>query len=127
MHCDVHDGPAKGRETISLFINSIDTKATSYIIEFELKLAPQGATPNADLDDSVFDADFLVVPCGFVADAQGGGRIIADGVFLVASGIDGGVFELVDRKGGVRDFVYPGASGKDTNLYDTFARVVLDP
>ena len=64
---------------------------------------------------------------GFLADAQGGGRIIADGVFLVASGLDNGIFEIVDKDGGKQDFVYPGASGKNTNLYDTFARVVIEP
>ena len=58
------NGGLVGKETISLFINSMDAKPTSYMAEFELKLAPQSADDAAPTD-AVFDARYSIVPCGF--------------------------------------------------------------
>ena len=60
------NGGLVGKETISLFINSMDAKPTSYMAEFELKLAPQSAD-DAATTDAVFDARYSIVPCGFYA------------------------------------------------------------
>ena len=81
----------------------------------------------APYDDSVFDTASAWAACGFLANAQGGARPIADGVYIVAAGSpsDGvGRLELIDARGGFKDLPYPAALVKRVSLYDPFARVV---
>ncbi|KAJ1460909.1 hypothetical protein M885DRAFT_508368 [Pelagophyceae sp. CCMP2097] len=118
----------RGRETLTLFVNSIQGLASSWVYELALRLSPEAALA-CPPSDAAFDTDFVAVRCGFEAQAMGGARVIANGVYLAASGAAStaavsGVFELLDLQGGRIDLQYPGALGRRTSLYDTFATVV---
>ena len=122
-------GGLEGKETITLFVNSIQGRATSFVFEFELKLVPED--PKVPASDDVFGGvAFTWAQCGFKAQAMGGARVIGDGVYLVASGGgSGGQFEVVtagDTNNTKISVVYPGDTAAATNLYDTYARVVVE-
>ena len=87
-----------GKETLTLFVNSIEGWPASFVFEFEVKLSPE--LPFAPLAVSVFDADFVFAECFFKAQAMGGARVIGDGVYLVASGAgNGGLVRFHSRDG----------------------------
>ena len=122
-------GGLAGKETITLFVNSIQGRATSFVFEFELKLVPED--PKVPASDDVFGGvAYTWAQCGFKAQAMGGARVIGDGVYLVASGGgSGGQFEVVtagDTNNTKIAVVYPGDTAEATNLYDTYARVVVE-
>ena len=78
-------GGLRGKESITMFINSIDDRAGSFVFEFELKLAPQEKA--TAVSDAVFGGvAFAYAECHFKAQAMGGARVLGDGVYLVASG-----------------------------------------
>ena len=81
-------------------------------------------------DDVFGGVAFTWAQCGFKAQAMGGARVIGDGVYLVASGGgSGGQFEVVtagDTNNTKISVVYPGDTAAATNLYDTYARVVVE-
>ena len=118
-------GGLEGKETITLFVNSIQGRATSFVFEFELKLVPED--PKVPVSDDVFGGvAYTWAQCGFKAQAMGGARVIGDGVYLVASGASsGGEFQIIDVNNVKQTMVYPGPAGKMASLYDTFARVVV--
>ena len=122
-------GGLEGKESITLFVNSIQGRLTSFVFEFELKLAPE-ADNDSPSDAAFGGVAFTWAQCGFKAMAMGGARVIGDGVYLVASGGgSGGQFEVVtagDTNNTKQSVVYPGASGSGTNLYDTYTRVVVE-
>ena len=78
-------GALRGKESITMFINSIDGRAGSFVFEFELKLAPREKA--TAVSDAVFGGvAFAYAECHFKAQAMGGARVLGDGVYLVASG-----------------------------------------
>ena len=111
-----------GAETLTLFVNSIDGEATSFVYEFAfrpVRASAEAAPPS----DATFATASQRAACAFTAPAQGGARAIADGVYLVGAGAGGSFLELVDARGGTADIVYPG--GENVMMYDSFARVVV--
>lgn len=118
-------GGIEGKETITLFVNSIDGRVASFVFEFELNLKPED--PKVPPSDGVFETTFTFAETHFKAMAMGGARVLANGVYVVASGGGaGGVFEIIDATNTTKQsFTYPGPTGAMTNLYDTFARVVV--
>ena len=58
---------------------------------------------------------------------MGGARVLANGVYVVASGGgSGAVFEIIDATNTTKQsFTYPGPTGDKANLYDPFCRVVV--
>jgi len=108
----------KGKETISLFVNSQDGKSATF--EFELKLV---MNEGVDVKDDVFQTEYVSASCSFKAPAQGGARAIGNGVFLVMSGADHTGLEVVDVNGNSHSQAY--TLGGNVNLYDPFVRVVV--
>ena len=121
-------GALRGKESITMFINSIDGRAGSFVFEFELKLAPREKA--TAVSDAVFGGvAFAYAECHFKAQAMGGARVLGDGVYLVASGGgSGAVFQVIDTANSTNSkmVTYPGDSGSDTNLYDPYTRIVVD-
>ena len=121
-------GGLRGKESITMFINSIDGRAGSFVFEFELKLAPREKA--TAVSDAVFGGvAFAYAECHFKAQAMGGARVLGDGVYLVASGGgSGAVFQVIDTANSTNSkmVTYPGDSGADTNLYDPYTRIVVD-
>jgi hypothetical protein len=68
-----------GKETISLFVNAQDAKSAAY--EFVFDPVQEGSQADTG-DDSVFDVGYVFAKCTFQAMAQGGARIIGNGVFF---------------------------------------------
>lgn len=116
-----YSSPLKGKETISLFVNTQDDKSAVY--EFVFNPVEEGSTADPG-DDTVFDVDYVFAKCTFTAPAQGGARTIGDGVFLVASGGDttGTGLEVVDSSGSSKNQSY--TLGGVPSLYDPFIRVL---
>lgn len=119
---------ALGGESITLFVNSQDGKSQAY--EFAFLPKPQGSAGDPG-DDTVFAVKFSKATCTFTAQAQGGARVIGNGVFIVASGIDGTGMEIVDANGKSQSHKYAASSavafppgGMGVPLYDPFIRVV---
>ena len=106
----------QGKETISLFVNAQDGKSAVY--EFQLNLVEES---NND-DDTVFRTTYVSASCSFTAPAQGGTRIIGDGVFLVMSGADHTGLEVVDVNGNSHSQAYTLGTA---NLYDPFVRIIV--
>ena len=106
----------QGKETISLFVNAQDGKSAVY--EFQLNLVEES---NND-DDTVFRTTYVSASCSFTAPAQGGTRIIGDGVFLVMSGADHTGLEVVDVSGNSHSQAYTLGTA---NLYDPFVRIIV--
>ena len=121
-------GGLRGKESITMFINSIDGRAGSFVFEFELKLAPREKA--TAVSDAVFGGvAFAYAECHFKAQAMGGARVLGDGVYLVASGGgSGAVFQVIDTANSTNSkmVTYPGDTGSDTNLYDPYTRIVVD-
>jgi hypothetical protein len=117
-----------GVESITLFVNSQDGKSQAY--EFALALKEEGGSGDPG-DDTVFATKSVHATCSFKAQAQGGARIIGNGVFLVASGTDATGLQVADVSGNTKSIAY---SSKDISsefppsggaaLYDPFIRVV---
>eukprot|EP00938_MAST-03A_sp_MAST-3A-sp1_P003618 g3618.t1 len=107
----------QGKETISLFVNAQDGKSAVY--EFQLNLVEDG---DDDDDDTVFRTTYISASCSFTAPAQGGTRIIGDGVFLVMSGADHTGLEVVDVNGNSHSQAYTLGTA---NLYDPFVRIIV--
>ena len=119
-----NSAPMRGEETISLFVNSVSGGKTSLAYEFAINLTTQ--QPGVAYTDDVFATTSVVAACGFEAVAQGGARAIADGVFVVSSGISpvsGSQLQVIDGKGGVKAVKYPSTTV--VPLYDPFIRVVV--
>lgn len=119
-------GGMAGKESITLFVNSIQGRLASFVFEFELKLTPEDPkVPNSDA--SFGGVAFAWAETGFKAMAMGGARVIGNGVYLVASGASsGGEFQIIDVNNTKQTMVYPGPAGSAASLYDTFARVVVE-
>ncbi|KAH8051158.1 hypothetical protein JL722_10855 [Aureococcus anophagefferens] len=66
-------GGLRGKESITMFINSIDGRAGSFVFEFELKLAPQEKA-TAVSDAGFGGVAFAYAECHFKAQAMGGAR-----------------------------------------------------
>ena len=109
----------QGKETISLFVNAQDGKSAVY--EFQLNLVEDGDDDDDD-DDTVFRTTYISASCSFTAPAQGGTRIIGDGVFLVMSGADHTGLEVVDVNGNSHSQAYTLGTA---NLYDPFVRIIV--
>ena len=115
----------KGKETLTLFVNTVTDSDVAHVFEFELDLEDSGFT-NAKT------TDYVSVACSFTTPVFGGARPIADGIYAVVSGVTAGVkgtfVELVDLSGAVVDYFYPGvdvdAGDKPPALYDPFMYVV---
>ena len=117
----------RGRETLSLFVNSVQGGASSFAYEFEVKLAPPPQPGKSPPADTVFATASVHAACPFQSVAEGGARTIGDGVFMVASGLifpKTGMLAVIDVSGGpVVSLQYPGQ--EHTSLYDSFIRVVV--
>ena len=117
----------RGHETLSLFVNSVESGVTSFAYEFAVKLVPQ--RPGVQPTDAAFSTASVHAACNFQAVAEGGARAIGDGVFIVADGLSfptGGMLAAVDVQGGAAvSLPYPtGATEQHVSLYDPFIRVV---
>jgi hypothetical protein len=108
----------KGKETISMFINSQDSKSAAY--EFVFNPVEEGSKADTG-DDTVFSVDYVFAKCTFMAQAQGGARVIGNGVFLVMSGADSTGLEVTDSSGSSHSIAYTDGTHP---LYDPFIRVV---
>lgn len=117
----------RGRETLSLFVNSVQGGTSSFAYEFELSLAPPPRPGSPAPTDAVFATASVHAACPFQAFAEGGARVIGDGVFLVASGLifpQNGMLAAIDiSHGPVVSLPYPAQA--HTSLYDPFVRVVV--
>ena len=110
-----------GAETISLFVNSKAGGNSSFAYEFALKPVEQQA--GVTYADDAFDVEHTSGACGFLALAEGGARVIADGVWIVASGLNPQQFsrlEIVDTAGASHDLNY---TVKGPTLYDPFISI----
>ncbi|KAH8068553.1 hypothetical protein JL721_6699 [Aureococcus anophagefferens] len=119
-------GGLRGKESITMFINSIDGRAGSFVFEFELKLAPQeDATA---VSDAVFGGvAFAYAECHFKAQAMAA-RARRRRHLVASGGGSGAVFQVIDTANSTNSkmVTYPGDSGSDTNLYDPYTRIVVD-
>ena len=106
-----------GKEAISLFVNSQDGKAAAY--EFALTPVAEGSAEDSG-DDTVFECDYVVARCDFMAQAQGGARAIGKGVFVVMGGMEG-VMEIADSSNNTQKHAY--SLGGTPSLYDPFTFV----
>merc|ERR1712139_514986 len=82
-------------------------------------------------DDTVFETKSVHSTCSFTAQAQGGARVIGNGVFLVMSGADSTGLEVADLSGKTKSIGYsssglafPPGPGGSAPLYDPFIRVM---
>ena len=120
----------RGMETITLFVNSEAGASTSFAYEFAITLSSE--EQDVLYTDDVFATKSVRGAASFEAQAQGGARVFANGLFIFASGVGaGGMFEVVDLHGGHKNLLYPSAAGDDDeagggmiNLYDPFIRIV---
>jgi hypothetical protein len=92
-----------GRETLTIFCNEIRGANQSGVIEFDVKLVKERISSPTE---TVFDTKYTLVPLPFVAMAQGGARPLGNGVYMVASGLAGEGFLVVDTSGGSKLFKY---------------------
>lgn len=124
----------KGAESISLFVNSDTSNTHSFAFEFAFKPVHEDPAKH-DYNDATFDTLSTHSALGYLAQAQGGVRIIGDGVFLCASGVvpggpgagssklGGGGFEIADASGAVASYV-DLLYGATAQIYDPYIRVV---
>lgn len=118
--CGVHNvwyREKDGKETVTLFANGVSTDSYSHVFEFELNLQ-NGTT--SEKGDAIFVTSYQNAAFSFSAQAQGGARPLADGVYIGASGAGSVGYQIVDVNGGLQTFSYTSAP-----LYDPFARVVV--
>ena len=117
-----------GRESVTVFVNGKAGSSSSWVYEFDIKLAPQQTTNNNGTvtapDDSVFETTYRGAPCNFLANAQGGARAIGhsqgQGVWLVASGVEDVGLTCTDEAGGSSTWSH--TSG---DMYDPFTYITV--
>jgi len=124
VHNVRYDHGPNGRERLSIFENGIAGSNSSWLYEFDLRLAPQELLNGSTPSDAVFDTTYQSAPCPFYAIAEGGVRAIGHsssaGVWLVSSGAAGVGLACVDDTGSSSLWASPTAA------YDPFTYVVVD-
>ena len=60
-----------GKETITLFVNTMDNEQMSQVVEFDLNLTPE---PDTVYDDSVFETDYNQISLDYNEETWGGAR-----------------------------------------------------
>lgn len=126
-----------GRDTLTIFCNSLKPSGPSKVYEFDLlgPLATEGgnayAQPPSDRPQA-FSTPYVRANLDFQADAEGGARVLSDGVYLVSGGLLSNLtgFEVVDLHGRVYRIPYVEPRGQGKNLmgfYDPFTYLDLPP
>lgn len=117
VHNVYHKRYSDARETLTVFVNQVSmTDNVSGVYEFDVHLIHAQNTSK----DEVFNTSYKKVDLDFTAMAQGGARPIKNDIWIVASGLAGVGYEVVDKNG--NRLLHNYTKG-NTLLYDPFVFV----